>query len=208
MPFAPFLRSMGTAIYPKHILEEYVNNNTFYYVENDISHSVWDIDTDPAEIIGTGPFTISEYTPLTPTTPDGSGFIDGRLVLKSNPNYWLKDEEGNTLPYLDEIIYVIVEDLDVELEKFKAGESDSLGVTGEEFAKLEPLQEEQNFTIHKQGPGFGTTFLGFNVNPGQSSKTEKRYVAPEKLEWFSNKNFRQAVAYSIDKDNDYQRSAA
>ena len=39
VPFAPFLRSMGTAIYPKHILERYVDSGTF--------DEVWDIDTDP-----------------------------------------------------------------------------------------------------------------------------------------------------------------
>ena len=49
VPFAPFLRSMGTAIYPKHILEAHVDDGTFA--------STWDIDTDPSEVIGTGPFT-------------------------------------------------------------------------------------------------------------------------------------------------------
>ena len=29
VPFAPFLRSMGTAIYPKHILEKHVDDGTF-----------------------------------------------------------------------------------------------------------------------------------------------------------------------------------
>ena len=55
VPFAPFLRSMGTAIYPRHILERHVDDGTFV--------STWDISTDPAEIIGTGPFTIESYVP-------------------------------------------------------------------------------------------------------------------------------------------------
>ena len=76
--FAPFLRSMGTAIYPKHILEPYVDDGTF--------ESVWDIDTDPREVIGTGPFTIESYVP------------EEILVLRRNPNYWLKDAAGNSLP--------------------------------------------------------------------------------------------------------------
>ena len=45
-PFAPFLRSMGTAIYPQHILEKHVDDGSFT--------DTWNIDTDPAEIIGTG----------------------------------------------------------------------------------------------------------------------------------------------------------
>ena len=180
VPFAPFLRSMGTAIYPKHILEKHVDDGTFT--------STWDIDTDPAEVIGTGPFTIEQYEP------------GDRLVLWRNPDYWLKDTAGNSLPYLDEVVHLIVPDLEATLDKFLAGESDSHGVLGEELEELEPLQEEGNFTIYKRGPAFGTTFLGFNMNPGKNQDTGELYLAPEKLEWFRNKQFRQAVAHSIDKD--------
>ena len=71
---------------------------------------------------------------------------------------------------------------------------------GEEFAQLEPLQAEGDFTIHRRGPGFGTNFLAFNMNPGVNEETGEPYVAPEKLDWFRNLRFRQAVAHSIDKD--------
>ena len=178
--FAPFLRSMGTAIYPRHILEKRVDDGSFT--------STWDIDADPAEVIGTGPFTIERYEP------------GARVVMRRNPNYWLKDEAGNSLPYLDQVVHVIVPDLETELAKFLAGESDVHGVLGEEFAELEPLQEEGNFTIYKRGPAFGTTFLGFNMNPGENPDSGELYLAPEKLEWFRSKEFRQAVAHSVDKD--------
>ena len=178
--FAPFLRSMGTAIYPKHILEPYVDEGTFA--------TTWDISTDPAEVIGTGPFTIGLYAPAE------------RVVMKRNPNYWLKDDDGNPLPYLDEIIHIIVPDLETELIKFRAGETDVHGVLGEEFATLEPLQEEENFTIHKRGPNFGTTFLVFNMNPGTNPETGEPYMDAEKLRWFQEKQFRHAVAHSMDKD--------
>ena len=178
--FAPFLRSMGTAIYPKHILEPYVDDGTFA--------TTWDISTDPAEIIGTGPFTIGLYAP------------DERVVMKRNPDYWLKDDDGSSLPYLDEVIHIIVPDLETELIKFRAGETDVHGVLGENFAMLEPLQEDENFTIHKRGPNFGTTFLVFNMNSGNSPDTGEAYVDAEKLKWFQNKQFRHAVAHSMDKD--------
>ncbi len=172
VPFAPFLRSMGTPIYPEHILKPYVDDGTF--------SEVWDINTDPSEIIGTGPFTIESYDP------------SERVVFRRNPDYWLSDDAGNPLPYLDEIVYVIVPDLETELAKFKAGESDVHGVLGEEFAELEPLQAQENFTLHKRGPGFGSEFLTFNVNP--------EAVLPTKLAWFQNIRFRQAVAHVVDKD--------
>ena len=180
VPFAPFLRSMGTAIYPKHILEPYVDNGTF--------NEVWDIDTNPAEIIGTGPFTIELYVPKE------------RVVLSRNPNYWLKDDAGNSLPYLDKIVRLIVPDLETELAMFKAGDADIHGVLGEEFAELESLQEEGNFTIYRRGPALGSTFLAFNMNPGETPDTMEPYVAADKLKWFRNTQFRQAVAHIVDKD--------
>ena len=180
VPFAPFLRSMGTAIYPEHILGPYAEDGTFA--------EVWGIDTDPAEIVGTGPFTIGLYEP------------GERLVLRRNPGYWLKDAAGNRLPYLDRIVHDIVPDLETELARFQAGKADLHGVSGREYALLEPLQGEGDFTIHRRGPAFGTTFLAFNMNPGSSPETGDPYLAAEKLGWFQNTRFRQAVAHAIDKD--------
>ena len=179
VPFAPFLRSIGTAIYPRHILEQYVNDGTF--------NSTWGIETDPAEIVGTGPFTIETYDP------------GERIVLRRNPNYWLKDGAGNRLPYLEQVRYLIVPDFDAELMKFQAGETDAHGVLGEEFAALNPLQQAGHFTIYSRGPSFGATFLAFNMNPGSDAETGEPYLAPEKLRWFENTRFRQAVAHAVDK---------
>lgn len=178
--FAPFLRSMGQAIYPKHILEQYVDDGTF--------NEIWGIDTDPTEIIGTGPFTIESYTP------------GERLTFVRNPNYWKTDAEGNRLPYIDRVVDVIVDDLEAILEEFRAGRSDLHSVLGSEYAELLPVQEEENFSIHRRGPGFGTTFLTFNVNPGQNPETDESYVNARKLGWFSNVEFRRAVAHSVNKE--------
>ena len=177
--FAPFLRSMGTAIYPRHILEPVVDSGEF--------ESFWDINTDPAEVIGTGPFTITDYVP------------EERLTLQRNPNYWLEDADGNPLPYLDEVVYHIVPDLAAELAAFQSGETDYHGVLGEEYEALKSMEESGNFTIHRRGPAFGTTFLTFNQNPGMNSETGSPLVSPEKLAWFQNVEFRRAVSHSVDK---------
>ncbi len=179
-PFAPFLRSMGTAIYPRHILEKHVDDGTFA--------ETWDINTAPSDIIGTGPFTIGTYIP------------GERVVMARNPDYWLKDASGNNLPYLDRIVHLIVPELKDELAYFLSGQADIHGVLGEEYAQLEPLQEQGNFTIYRRGPTFGTTFLAFNMNPGQNPETGEPYLDPRKREWFSNTQFRQAVAHVIDKE--------
>ena len=176
--YAPFLRSMGYSIYPKHLLEPYVDTGTF--------EEVWGLDTDPSEVIGTGQFTITGYTP------------GERLTLRRNPDYWMRDSAGNSLPYIDEIVYLIVETLEEELELFQAGETDAHGVLGEEYPVLEPLQEEGNYTVYRRGPGFGTTFLTFNVNPG-AGPAGQPFVRPEARAWFETLEFRQAVAHSVDR---------
>ena len=177
--FAPFLRSMGTAIFPKHILEQYVDDGTFA--------EVWGIDTDPAEVIGTGPFLIDNYVP------------GETVILRRNPDYWMEDGEGNKLPYIEKLVDIVVPDFDAELAAFIAGETDVHGVLGEELERLEPLQREGNFTIHKRGPQFGFTLIGFNQNARTNVETGEPYLDPVKLEWFQQKEFRQAVAYAVDK---------
>ena len=179
-PFAPFLRSMGTAIYPQHILEKRVDDGTFI--------DTWDINTAPSDIIGTGPFTIGTYRP------------GERVVMTRNPNYWMTDNDGNTLPYLDRVVHLIVPQLEDELSYFLSGQTDLHGVLGEEYAQLEPLQEDQNFTIYSRGPNFGTTFLAFNVNPGQNPETGQPFLDTAKRSWFGNTQFRQAVAHIVDKE--------
>ncbi|MYH97368.1 MAG: hypothetical protein F4129_12780 [Acidimicrobiia bacterium] len=177
-PFAPFLRSLGTAIYPKHILEEPIEAGTFA--------EFWGIDTDPTEIMGTGPFTIGEYTP------------GERIVFERNPDYWLVDDAGGQLPYMDQVVELIVEDLEAELALFRDGTTDFYGVLGEDFATLVPVADAENFTLHRRGPGFGTNFLAFNQNPGVNDAGEP-YVNPVQLRWFQNAAFRQAVAHTMDK---------
>ena len=179
-PVATFLRFMTTAIYPKHILEQHVDGGTF--------GEVWDHDTDPIEVIGTGPFTISSYEPGV------------RLVLSRNPNYWLSDAQGNRLPYPDEIVRITVTDLDGARAEFREGSTDSYSVPGREVATLEQFQGAENFTIHKRGPGFGEEFVAFNMNAGARSDSGEPYVSPEKLVWFRTREFRQAVAHVIDKN--------
>ena len=156
VPFATFLRSMGTSIYPSHILEKHVDDGTFA--------ETWDIETDPAEIIGTGPFTIGSYAP------------GERVVMQRNPDYWLKDAEGNSLPYLDEIVHVIVPELEDELASFKAGESDVHGVLGEELAELEPLQQDGNFNDIPARPGLRHFVPGIQHEPRR--KPGHRRVVP------------------------------
>lgn len=170
-PFAPLLFALAMEIMPRHILEPIVKAKGF--------NSAWGVDTPPDKIIGTGPFMLDEYVP------------SQRVILKRNPNYWRLDKQGNRLPYLDNIVILIVPDQNSSILKFQAGETDYIGIRGEDYAVLKPQEEKGNFTLYNTGPTFSTTFLVFNQNP--------KALPPYKWKWFTDKRFRQAIAHSIDK---------
>jgi peptide/nickel transport system substrate-binding protein len=178
--FAPFLRGMGQSIMPKHKLETAVRAKKFNFT--------WGIDTDPKEIVGTGPFMLAKYHP------------GESIILKRNPHYWQKSAAGEALPYLGEIVIMIVPSGDVELLKFMEGSLDYYDVRGMDYALLKPLEVKRNFTIYDMGPSMGSSFVTFNLNPGKNPKTGKPFVDPVKLSWFNNVEFRKAIAHAVDKD--------
>ena len=178
--FAPFLRSMATAIYPQHVLQPFVDDGTFT--------EVWGIETEPSEIIGTGPFLIEQYVP------------EERVTFRRNPDYWMTDADGHRLPYLDRVVQVIVPEFADELEAFRSGLTDVHGVLGSEYEDLSLLQDDENFTIHRRGPNFGSVFVTFNQNRGADPETGDPYVTEDRLHWFTNPQFRRAIAHVVDKD--------
>ncbi|MCA9394968.1 MAG: ABC transporter substrate-binding protein [Candidatus Omnitrophica bacterium] len=178
--FAPFLRALGQEILPKHRLKKYVDDGTFNFT--------WGIDTPPGDIVGTGPFMMRRYDP------------GQRIVLVRNPYYWKKSREGHQLPYIDKLIYMIVQSEDVMMLKFLEGSTDSLGVSGRDYPLIKPLEKKKNFTVYELGADFGSQFIFFNQNRGKDSETGKPYVPEHKLRWFTDLNFRRAVAHAIDKE--------
>lgn len=180
-PYAPFLRAAGFEIVPKHRLAA--------ALEGGIFESTWGVDTPPEEVIGTGPFRFARYDP------------GERFILERNPTYWDTDAAGNHLPYLDRVVYNVVQSRDVELLKFQQGESDYFGVRGRDYQLLKPMEQSGAFTIYRSGPAFGSAFVFFNQNRGMNPETGTPYVPPHKLAWFTNRTFRQAVAHALDKQS-------
>lgn len=178
--FAPFLKGMGQPILPKHKLQKSVKEGKFNFT--------WGIDTDPKEIIGQGAFVLDQYHP------------GESVILKRNPNYWRKSADGDELPYLDELVILIVPSGDVELLKFMEGSLDYYDVRGMDFPLLKPLESKKNFTVYDMGPSMGSSFLVLNLNSGKNLKTGAPFVDPIKAKWFNDLNFRRAVAHTIDRD--------
>lgn len=182
-PFAPFLRVTGLPILPAHVLRESVQTKDSEGKPKFLS--MWGIDTPPSQIIVNGPYVLDNYA------------TSQRVIFKRNPYYWRKDAEGNSQPYIERVIWQIVESTDTSLIQFRSGGLDAVGVSPEYFSLLKKEENRGDFTIYNGGPASGTTFLSFNLNKG--SKNGKLLVDPIKSSWFRNKPFRQAVAYAIDR---------
>jgi len=171
-PFAPFLNALSAEILPRHKLERYVREGTF--------NTAWNVNTDPSEIVGTGPWMIKEY-------------VKGqRVVYLRNPYYYRKDEEGNRLPYLKRKVGIIVSDPDTALLKFSNGEVDYLGLRPQDVQHIAKL-EGREVEVYDLGPTPSTTFLVFNQNPDAK-------IPPYKLRWFQNRIFRIAISHAVDRE--------
>ncbi|WP_013322744.1 ABC transporter substrate-binding protein [Gloeothece verrucosa] len=182
-PFAPFFDIAEVPILPAHILKETVEKTDAQ--GNPTFLTIWGVDTPPEKIVVNGAYKLKEYS------------TSQRIRFEKNPYYWKKDADNNPLPYIDEIVWAIVESQDTFLLQFRSGSLDSIGVSPEYFSLLKQEEGRGNFAIYNGGPAYGTTFLGFNLN--KAKRDGKPLVDPIKSKWFNNVNFRRAVAYAIDR---------
>lgn len=172
---APSLLNNLPYIMPKHKLYDAWKAGKF--------NETWGIDTPVKEIVGTGPFILSQYKP------------GERVVMEKNKLYWRKDPAGKSLPYITRWVREIVGNQESMALKFENGESFWLAVQPADFARMKDNAAKGNYTVYNGGPVFSSLFVTFNMNP-RNPNFEKE---PWKLEWFSNLHFRKAVAYAIDK---------
>ena len=170
-PFAPFLFSLAQPIVPKHILEKDVQSGTF--------QSAWGLGEDPTHVVGTGPFRLSKV------------LAGERIELVRNDHYWKKDAEGKPLPRLERILFLIIPSPENQLLRFLDGETDVYTVRGVDYPVLKPLESRKNFRIYRAGPSLGSYFVAFN----QQAKT------PWKKTWFQSRDFREALAFGIDRNS-------
>ncbi|MBD1844264.1 ABC transporter substrate-binding protein [Cyanobacteria bacterium FACHB-63] len=185
-PFAPFLRvTGGLGILPKHILAETIAKTG--RDGNPLFLSTWGTDTDPKKIVTNGQYTIDQYA------------ATQRIIFKRNPYYWRKDAQGDQQPYIERIVWSVVENQNTELLQFRSGGLDiSEPIRAEDFPILKKEEKRGNFTAYIGGTRPITTFMAFNLNQGR--RNGRPVVDPVKSKWFNNPKFRQAIAYGIDRE--------
>ena len=187
-PFAPFLRQLSNPIVPKHYFKPYSDKGESEF------NAFLSPNTPPEEIVSNGAFKLKEYVAAQ------------RVVFVRNPDYYKINTKNERLPYLDKVVYMIVGDTNNEILKFEAGELDLLSIRGENVARYKLREPDSDYKIYNLGPDTGTLFLLFNLNNRKDSDG-KWYVNPIKQKWFSNRDFRAAVDWAVDRKNMVQNIA-
>ena len=189
-PFSPFLATTtgpstnSLGILPKHALIEALKTKDSQ--GNPQLITTWKTDTDPAKVIVNGAYKIESYTP------------SQRVVFRRNPYYWRKDSGGKQLPYIDRVVWQIIESSDTSVLQFRSLGLDAVDVFPENFSLLKREEKRGKFTVYNGGPKLSQYFISFNLNKGRR-KNRKSVVDPIKSRWFNNLEFRQAIAHAIDR---------
>lgn len=188
--FAPFLRMLSVSIAPKHYFSKQKNwqKNFDRFLSTNIN---------PDTIVTSGAYRLKEYVPAQ------------RVVFERNPNYYEINKNGQKLPYLDKIVYLIVGDLNNQILKFEAKELDEISLRGGDVARYKAKEYDSDYTIYNLGPDTGTMFVAINLNRrfSQQNGVKKYFVNPKKQVWFNDVNFRKAIDYAIDRKSMVQNIA-
>ena len=191
-PVGTMLLTAGALkIIPKHALEGAYKSGNFA--------SAYNVSTPPDQIVTSGPWRVVQYVP------------GEKTVLGRNPYWFGVDKANKRLPYLNELIYLIVPDQDAADLKFRSGELDAVdNVKPENYRWYTDNQEKGGYTLHSVGPENNSRFFWFNLNKVQpplrgeklpsGKKVGDPVADPVKYSWFSNPVFRRAVSMAIDRD--------
>lgn len=173
-PYGPALATLGDLpILPRHKLEPALKNGTF--------DKAWAVTTPPADVVGLGPFMLAEYVP------------GQRLRFTRNPHFWRQDAKGQPLPYLDEVVLLVIPDQNAEVLQLQSGAVDLTGgaVRPEDLASMRRLEASGSLKLMEVGVGVDPNILWFNLVPGAARVKDRP--------WLQRDEFRQAIAYAVDR---------
>lgn len=137
------------------------------------------ISTDPRRLPSMGRWYITEYSP------------SQRIVYSRNPNYWMKDSNDVSVPYIEEQVVQIIGDENTEYLLFREGRTEAYQPIPENLAELVNNQGD-NYTVFNAEGSLSAGFLSFNQNPIHADQPWYR--------WFTQKEFRQAISCLFNRD--------
>ncbi|MDR0998364.1 MAG: ABC transporter substrate-binding protein [Treponema sp.] len=158
---------------------------------------LFSIATDPKKIPSMGKYYLTGYT---------AGMW---LVFERNPHYWEKDGEGLSVPFYEKEIVRIVADENTRKLLFQNGDTDSYSLRPEDTVELvngqggkkrwlpggsaeSRIKPGTSYTVFNGGASLGANFWSFNQNPV--------HAGGAKYEWFTQKEFRQAMSRLLNRE--------
>ena len=174
-PFAPGIRILDyLPILPRHRLEGALKSGAFT--------KAWGLDTPPSEIVGLGPFVLSEYVP------------GQRVVFARNPHYFGKAPDGAALPYLDRLVVEIIPDQSAELLRLESGQLDMMTseIAPEAYAPLKRAADQGRVKLLDLGVSRNADSLWFNLKPGA-------LAGDARAAWLQRDELRQAISMAVDR---------
>lgn len=128
--------------------------------------------------VGTGPFKFVHWKP------------GQEILMVRHPNYWKKDKDGVSLPYVDAVRCTFIPDMKIEFIEFDSGNLDRLYYIHDDLFKSILTEDNQLRPQYSQYQLLTRDLLllqyyGFNVT----------------IEPFTDKRVRQAFNYAIDRDS-------
>jgi peptide/nickel transport system substrate-binding protein len=174
VPFAPGLGLLDALpILPKHKLEAAYAAGKF--------NEAWSAGSNPADMAGLGPFVLKEYVPAQV------------IRFARNPNFWLSDESGQRLPYLQSLEAAIVPDQNAELTRLQSGDSDLLNdsARAEDLRMLREAERAGKVRLVNAGTSIDVNAFVFNLKPGVKALAQKPWLADE--------TFHRALSHAINR---------
>lgn len=132
-----------------------------------------DPETCDSKMVGTGPFKLVEWSK------------NQKLVLERNPDYWMTDDEGRQLPYLDSIEYRPVVQASTRGNGVLAGDLDMTNsISPQDYEVIQDAVDAGQLNIERSEAFAQPSFLQLNIAK-----------AP-----FDNKNARMALITALDME--------
>lgn len=142
----------------------------------------WGITTDPNDLVAGGPFRVRTVR------------MNEEVVFERNPNYFVQDEFGTQLPYLDTLTIHAAQDSNAQLIQFLTGEIDIMNLIfiDEVLAVRDAIDSGRLDAVVLPGvaiSGSATKVWGNWQNPN-----------PRLAELFQDVRFRRALSHLTDRE--------
>jgi len=175
VPFGPGIRILDALpIYPRHKLEAALKAGTFA--------KAWGLTAPLADLVGLGPFVLSEYQP------------GQRLVFTPNPHYFGKAADGTQLPYLQRLVVEVVPDVSAELLRLESGQLDMMTseIAPDAYAPLKRAADQGRVKLIDLGVSRNADGLWFNLKPGA-------FAGDPRASWIQRDELRKAIGLAVDR---------